>query len=52
MLQTYGSLDFGIRVPSSLIRSLMLNRRLLSTAEKQGLFVTHKQEQTVGSLRR
>lgn len=28
---TYGSLDFGIKVPSSLIRSLMLNRRLLST---------------------
>lgn len=32
---TYGSLDLGIRVPSSFIRSLMLNLRLLSTVEKQ-----------------
>lgn len=28
---TYGSLDLGMRVPSSLIRSLMLNRRRRST---------------------
>lgn len=52
MLQTYGSLDLGIRVPSSLIRSLMLKRRLLSTVEKQALFVIHGHEQTVGGLRR
>lgn len=32
---TYGSLDFGIKVPNSLIRSLMLNRRLLSTAQQE-----------------
>lgn len=32
--QTYGSVDLGIMVPSSLIRSLMLNLLLLSTAEK------------------
>lgn len=31
---TYGSLDLGIRVPSSFIRSLMLNLRLLSTVNK------------------
>lgn len=30
-VKTYGSLDFGIKVPSSLMRSLMLNLRLLST---------------------
>lgn len=33
--KTYGSLDFGIKVPSSLIRSLMLNRRLLSTTKQK-----------------
>lgn len=32
---TYGSLDLGIRVPSSFMRSLMLNLRLLSTEHKQ-----------------
>lgn len=32
---TYGSLDFGIRVPSSLMRSLILNRRLLSTTKQE-----------------
>lgn len=32
--QTYGSFDLGIRVPSSFIRSLMLNLRLLSTVDK------------------
>lgn len=32
--QTYGSVDLGIMVPSSFIRSLMLNLLLLSTAEK------------------
>lgn len=35
MFITYGSLDFGINVPNSLIRSLMLNRRLLSTTEQK-----------------
>lgn len=33
--QTYGSLDLGIRAPSSFIRSLMLNLRLLSTVDEQ-----------------
>lgn len=32
--RTYGSLDFGIKVPNSLIRSLMLNRRRLSTTKE------------------
>lgn len=34
-LKTYGSFDLGIRVPSSFIRSLILNLRLLSTVCKQ-----------------
>lgn len=33
--QTYGSVDLGIMVPSSFMRSLMLNLRLLSTVDKQ-----------------
>lgn len=32
--RTHGSFDFGIKVPSSLIRSLMLNLRLRSTGRK------------------
>jgi len=32
---TYGSLDLGMRVPSSFMRSLMLNLRLLSTVRRQ-----------------
>lgn len=32
--RTYGSLDFGIKVPNSLMRSLMLNRRRLSTTKE------------------
>lgn len=32
---TYGSVDLGIMVPSSFMRSLMLNLRLLSTADKR-----------------
>lgn len=34
-IMTYGSLDLGIRVPSSFIRSFMLNLRLRSTADTQ-----------------
>lgn len=44
--QTYGSFDLGIRVPSSFIRSLMLNLRLLSTVhghERQKKTTTHTQ---------
>lgn len=33
--ETYGSLDFGIKVPNSLIRSLMLNRLRLSTTKQK-----------------
>lgn len=40
--QTYGSFDLGIRVPSSFIRSLMLNLRLLSTADKHEWQEKHK----------
>lgn len=34
MCWTYGSVDLGIIVPSSFIRSLILNLRLLSTVDK------------------
>lgn len=43
MWVTYGSFDFGIKVPNSFILSLMLNRLLLSTVEqKQRKSIPHQ----------
>lgn len=52
--QTHGSLDLGMRVPSSLILSLMLNRRRRSTlgwgGEKSGKIVNRlrREEEELG----